>query len=84
MAHITANSKPAPSNPVPQAPRTHCTRTFGNSVFSHRKKVLSIEEKIDALELRKNIELSLIEEDEGKTIPIGQAFEEIRQGLVSE
>jgi hypothetical protein len=53
-------------------------------VFSRRKTLLSIGEKIDALELRKNIELSLIEDDEGKTIPIEQAFEEIRQGLVSE
>ncbi|MDR2582040.1 MAG: hypothetical protein LBC75_00995 [Fibromonadaceae bacterium] len=52
-------------------------------VFSRRKTLLSIGEKIDALELRKNIELSLIEDDEGKTIPIKQAFEEIRQGLVS-
>ncbi|MDR1812467.1 MAG: hypothetical protein LBQ87_06555 [Candidatus Fibromonas sp.] len=51
--------------------------------ISSSRKILSIEEKIDALELRKNIELSLIEDDEGKTIPIEQAFEEIRQGLVS-
>jgi len=41
-----------------------------------------LSEPRDALELRKNIELSLIEDDEGKTIPIKQAFEEIR-GLVS-
>ncbi|GBU25932.1 hypothetical protein R83H12_02599 [Fibrobacteria bacterium R8-3-H12] len=51
-------------------------------VFSRRKTLLSIGEKIDALELRKNIELSLIEDDEGKTIPVEQAFEEIRLGLV--
>jgi len=58
-------------------------KSFANSVFSRRKTLLSIGEKIDALELRKNIELSLIEDDEGKTIPVEQAFEEIRQGLVS-
>ncbi len=43
-------------------------------VFSRRKTLLSIGEKIDALELRKNIELSLIEDDEGKAIPIEQAL----------
>jgi len=58
-------------------------KSLANPVFSRRKTLLSIGEKIDALELRKNIELSLIEDDEGKTIPIEQAFEEIRQGLVS-
>jgi len=42
---------------------------------------MNVVEKIDALELRKNIELSLIEDEEGKTIPVEQAFKEIRQGL---